>query len=157
MKAKLQTSENEFDTMNAVVKFNELPKELQQYIRVAIYNNTSCYKWEGKCDWDNLENSKIGFQVYKDYYRCVAVYYIANDGYYSSVGIGNLYNNKVQLNDYVNAIYPVSESSNQLNNILTDKQVIHDYDYEQLMDAIECGDVSAVDDIVGDRDIFELI
>lgn len=154
---KLQTSVTDFETVNATVKFKDMPKELQQYIRVALFNNTDCYKWEGKPDWDNLEISTIGFQVYKDYYTCIACYYASKDGFYSSVGIGKIYNNEVQLDEYVNAIYPVSTSSKQLDNILTDKKVIHDYDYEQLMDAINCGDVSAVDDIVGDRDIFEII
>jgi len=158
MNNKLQTSENEFEVMNVTVKFNELPKELQQYFRAVIYNKTDCYKWTGKCDWDKLDNSKIGLQVYKDYYKCIAVYYPSQDGFYSSVGIGKLcYNGKSDLETYTNVIHELSIIESQFDNILTNKQVIHDYDYEQLMDAIESGDFETADDIIGDRDLFELI
>lgn len=154
---RLQVNENDTELMNVTVKFNELPKELQQYIRVVLYNNTDCYKWEGKPDWDKLDNSLIGLQVYKDYYKCLSVYYVSQDGFYSSVGFGRVNKNSVSLDDYTNVIYDISTIESQLNDILTDRQVIHDYDYEQLMDAFECGDFDAVEDICGDRDIFELI
>lgn len=154
---RLQVNENETELMNVTVKFNELPKELQQYFRALIYNKTDCYKWEGKPDWDKLDNSLIGLQVYKDYYKCLSVYYVSQDGYYSSVGFGRVNKNSISLDDYTNVIYDISTIENQLNDILTDRQVIHDYDYEQLMDAFECGDFDAVEDICGDRDIFELI
>lgn len=154
---RLQVNENDFETMNVTVKFNELPKELQQYFRALIYNKTDCYKWEAKPEWDKLDNSLIGLQVYKDYYKCLSIYYLSKDGYYSSVGFGRVNNNSISLDDYTNVIYDISTIENQLNDILTDRQVIHDYDYEQLMDAFECGDFDAVEDICGDRDIFELI
>lgn len=155
---RLQTNEKDFEVMNVTVKFNELPKELQQYIRVVIYNKTNCYIYDGKCNWDKLQNSVIGLQVYKDYYKCISVYYIANDGYYSSVGMGKIYNNTdIELVDYTNSIYPIKTITEQLSKILTDFTIQHDYDREQLMEAIELGDVDMVDDIVGDRDIFELI
>lgn len=154
---RLQVNENDTELMNVTVKFNELPKELQQYFRALIYNKTDCYKWEGKPDWDKLDNSLIGLQVYKDYYKCLSVYYVSQDGYYSSVGFGRVNKNSISLDDYTNVIYDISTIENQLNDILTDRQVIHDYDYEQLMDAFECGDFDAVEDICGDRDIFELI
>ena len=154
---RLQVNENDTELMNVTVKFNELPKELQQYFRALIYNKTDCYKWEGKPDWDKLDNSLIGLQVYKDYYKCLSVYYVSQDGFYSSVGFGRVNKNSISLDDYTNVIYDISTIENQLNDILTDRQVIHDYDYEQLMDAFECGDFDAVEDICGDRDIFELI
>lgn len=154
---RLQVNENDTELMNVTVKFNELPKELQQYLRALIYNKTDCYKWEGKPDWDKLDNSLIGLQVYKDYYKCLSVYYVSQDGFYSSVGFGRVNKNSISLDDYTNVIYDISTIENQLNDILTDRQVIHDYDYEQLMDAFECGDFDAVEDICGDRDIFELI
>ena len=155
---RLQVNENDTELMNVTVKFNELPKELQQYFRAVIYNKTDCYKYEGKCDWDKLDNSLIGLQVYKDYYKCLSVYYPSQDGFYSSVGIGKLcYNGKSDLDNYTNVIHELSIIESQFDNILTNKQVIHDYDYEQLMDAFECGDFDAIEDICGDRDIFELI
>lgn len=154
---RLQVNENDTELMNVTVKFNELPKELQQYFRALIYNKTDCYKWEGKPDWDKLDNNLIGLQVYKDYYKCLSVYYVSQDGFYSSVGFGRVNKNSISLDDYTNVIYDISTIENQLNDILTDRQVIHDYDYEQLMDAFECGDFDAVEDICGDRDLFELI
>lgn len=156
---ELKTNENNFETMNAVIKFKDMPKELQQYIRVVLYNNTDCYKWEGKPDWDKLENSLIGFQIYKDYYNYISVYYVSQDGFYSSVGFGKLYNKNelLDLTAYVNCIYSIDTVTEQLSNILTDRQVIHDYDREQLMEAIEAGDFETAEDICGDRDIFELI
>ena len=154
---RLQVNENDFELMNVTVKFKDMPKELQQYFRALVYNKTDCYKWEGKPDWDKLDNSLIGLQVYKDYYKCLSVYYVSQDGYYSSVGFGRVNKNSISLDDYTNVIYDISTIENQLNDILTDRQVIHDYDYEQLMDAFECGDFDAVEDICGDRDIFELI
>ena len=36
-------------------------------------------------------------------------------------------------------------------------QVIHDYDAQSIIDAFELGDMSMLCDIVGDRDIAELI
>lgn len=161
MAIKLQTNETDFEHVNVTVKFKDMPKELQQYVRVALYNNTSCYKWEGQPDWDNLENSTIGLQIYKDYYNCLALFYKSKDGYYSSVGIGKLFNDMqtLDLTEYVNCIYPISTVTEQLSVILpmADRKIIHNYDYEQLMDAINCGDVATLEDIVGDRDIFELL
>ena len=154
---KLQTSENNFEVMNVTVKFNELPKELQQYLRVCIYNRTDCYKWEGKCDWDNLDKSVIGFQVYKDYYKCLSLYYPSKDSYYSSIGLGNIYNQGLDLTEFINQLYPISLVTKQLETILTNREVIRDYDYENLQEAISSGDSAWVDEIVGDRDLFELI
>lgn len=157
MTSKLRTNENDFELMNVTVLFNELPKELQQYLRVAIYDKSTCYIYSGKCNWDNLENSIIGFQVYKDYYKSIAVFYPANDGFYSSTGIGKIYDSHIELDDYTAARYNMKKAQEQLNNILTDKTIIHDYDREQFNDAIACGDFELAEDIVGDRDIFEFI
>lgn len=156
---RLQVNENDTELMNVTVKFKDMPKELQQYIRVVLYNNTDCYRWEGQPDWDKLENSLLGFQIYKDYYNYISVYYLANNGHYVSVGFGKLFNKNelLDLTAYTNCIYSIDTVTAQLSNILTDRQVIHDYDYEQLMDAFECGDFDAVEDICGDRDLFELI
>lgn len=157
MTSKLRTNETNFETMNVTVVFNTLPKELQQYLRAVLYNKTDCYKWEGKPDWDKLETSTIGFQVYKDYYKSIDIYYLAKDNFYSSVGFGKIYSHGIELDNYTNVIYDIDTITEQLDNILTDKTVMHDYDREQFNDALACGDFELAEDIVGDRDIFEFI
>ena len=157
MTSKLRINENDFETMNVTVVFNTLPKELQQYLRAILYNKTDCYKWEGTPDWDKLETSTIGFQVYKDYYKYISLYYLAKDSFYTGIGFGKIYSHGMELEDYTNVMYDIDTITEQLSNILTDKTIIHDYDREQFNDAIACGDFGLAEDIMGDRDIFEFI
>ena len=118
---------------------------------------TSCYYKHAQFNLNNVydNNAVMGLQVYRDYGLHVALVYPDNSGEYSSIGIADIYNNKVEYN-YCYTDGHI-ELNNFLNNILTDKTVIEDYDKQQIEEAIALGDTLMLDSILGDRDLTEFV
>lgn len=137
--------------VNKIVKATQVSKQLLYY----IHTQTDCYVDTAKFDDDNL-NQIIGLQVYRDYYKCLAVVYTNQYGTHW-VGIGQFNGDDIVL-QYTRYAGDYDKLQEELKTLLNNNtKVVEDFEREELMDAIASGDSEWVNSIVGDRDLAELI
>ena len=122
------------------------------------------------------DNTILGIRIVRDYFLEVQLWYPAHshnggeDGYtYWNLGRLNRYNNIVML-DNVGPTYPfanfiqghkddvLNKLKNEFHNLLGEEYgIAYDYDAEMIEEALECGDLDLLEEVVGDRDLAEFI
>lgn len=148
--------------MNHVVKFNELPNVLKLYLDVHIQNQTRHYIYEATCDWNKIEKADIGFQCVKDYYKEIHVFFPNKRGGYTSVELGDFWkdsegNYRTEITQWTNCSEDYQKIEEAVNQVVTDRTILRDYDKEAFDEALELGDMDMIEDIIGDRDLAEFI
>lgn len=147
------------DEYTVNVTFTKDDMDKLSYMELATYavEKTRCYYRHAQFNIDKVfdDNAVMGLQVYRDYGLHVALVYPDYDNSYSSIGIADIYDDKVDYRYCYTGGHP--ELGKFLNKILTDREVIRDYDREQIEEAIELGDVGMLEDVLGDRCLTEFI
>ena len=148
--------------VNAVFKLSDMPKYFKDFIDARLASANRDYIYEAQYSWDNDTKKVFGLEVIKDYYKQINLVYKARDNEFRSVAIADIWNSKeVDTSRYITTDIETPQQSKYdhiIKDLLKDNyEVVHDYDAQSIMDALELGDMSMLCDIVGDRDIAELI
>lgn len=166
--------------VNTTFKLGDVSENLRRFILENGYEFTKHFVETAQLNgyytrdlWN--KDTELGLRVYRDYFICVDLVYPAYDrntgevghctleiGRYnrysktiSSCGIENNWNvidwlkeNDVNIDDLFKEITELMNG---------DFEIVEDYDYEELMDALECGRTDLAWEIVGDRDLMEVL
>ena len=150
------------ETVNTVFSLNSISTDLKDMICKVARDKSSCYHEYAQFHYTNSVNNLVGLQLYKDFYTWISFVYKGCDNEYHSIGITKFY--KDDNNKLIPDLYGIAPSYNykqleqELLNLLNNNlEVIHDYDREMLEEAIASMDWQAIDDVVGDRDLCELL
>lgn len=150
---------------NVVFTSSDVDKELIYYLNSFGITKTSCYYSYAQWSYKLSDSNPLGLQVYKDYFTCLSLVYMGNNGEYHSIGLGEIMNNNMDsmyihnLPNFINLPqdrYTKAEAE-LVRLIKGHTEIMHDYDREQIEDAISSGDFELAEDILGDRDITEFI
>ena len=157
-----------------IIKVNDMSPKLQQVIRAILNIQTShCYDY-ARPDLDKLKGStEIGLNIYRDYYRYIEVVYpkkewVDTDKNYYSSSVCKITQNED--NEWTADLYEFSnlpqlkdrKARKELELELTslfngDLSYTTDYQYEMVQEAIQDGNFEDLEDLIGDRDLFEFI
>lgn len=149
---KLMTFENENVLVNTIVELGNSKnfELLKEFLKISTKDKLYDYQFNSKV-------KKIGLRVYRDYFLCLDAVYQAEDNTFVYTELGRIVNgNEVSLHRYMDDKKLV-ELEKFLGGLLPNTKVCHDYDREQIEEALECGDFDLIEDIIGDRDLAELI
>ena len=147
---------------NLTLNSSDISTDLKELLLDIIRDKTRCYYDYAHANKNSLDDI-FGLQIYKDYYRTINLIYKGNDNEFHEVGICNLYKNnenkwQADLYQYFNNKSNVSKYELELTSLFNNNfDIKHDYDYENAMEAISSGDSEWLDEIVGDRDLIEII
>ena len=173
--------------VNATFKLGELSPELKDFIltvgREMTNSRVSTALLNGYLT-KRLYNDDtvLGIQIYKDYFKCVDLVYPAYNYetyyegqknpeiHYTFVEIGRADDHSISMSEWSErAIKPTIEwlrnnpnvkfedLEKELDSFVNDYRIVRDYDQEEFDEAWEMGDMDAIEDIVGDRDLTEFI
>jgi len=137
---------------NFSMKYKDLPNQVKDMIINCRYrHNDNCY-----------HNPVVYFTIERDYFIKVSCMYYDRDN--ESLNFIDLpveiYNSgkdifcNYRFDNDKDTQFVIDWFKGQFKNCF---YIAKDYDYEQVMEAIELGDYDLVDDIVGDRDLMEII
>ena len=170
-----------FEQMNNTFRFGDCSELMKEFI-LTVGRELNTYKYDTA--WINgaltrdlwNDNTVLGIRIVRDYFLEVQLWYPAHshkggeDGYtYWSLGRFNKYENMVTL-DSVESTFPFadfiqghkddvsSKLKNEFHSLLGEEYgIAHDYDAEMIEEALECGDLDLLEEVVGDRDLAEFI
>ena len=174
-------------TVNCKFKLSALSINLRHFILECGYNWTNHFLPTAQINGGTTKplwnfDTEVGLKIYRDYFLCVDLVYPAyhHQRYYEgqenpevgylSVEIGRLsYDKKVNpvmdIEYNRNTVEWLKEHRVELDTLYDEItrlfrgnfEVVEDLDYEELMDALECGDLDLADQIIGDRDLCEIL
>lgn len=144
-------------TVNVTFTREDMDKLAYMELATCAKRITESYYPHARFNLDKVfdDNAVMGLQVYRDYGLHVALVYPDYDDSYSSIGIADIYGDKVDYRYCYTGGHP--ELGKFLNKILTDKTIIEDYDRQLIEEAIELGDADMLEDVLGDRCLTEFI
>lgn len=168
--------------VNSTFKMSDCSELLQEFI-LDVGKRLNTYKYETA--WINgsltrdlwNKNTVLGLRIVRDYYLQLELVYPAHDkdgegpdGYtFWELGRFNMYGHRCEL-DRVESTFAFSDFiqerkddvlnklKDELTQLLGDNyKVVEDYDAEAIEEALECGDLDLLEDLVGDRDLTEFV
>lgn len=170
-----------FEQMNNTFRFGDCSELMKEFI-LTVGKALNTYKYDTA--WINgaltkdlwNDDTVLGIRIVRDYYLEVQLWYPVHshkggeDGYtYWNLGRFNKYDKIVTL-DSVESTFPfadfiqghkddvLNKLKNEFHNLLGEEyDIAYDYDAEMIEEALECGDLDTLGEIIGDRDLAEFI
>ena len=149
--------------VNATFKLTDMPEYFQEFVWARLSVANDGYIWEAQYSPSNDNEKVFGLEVIKeDYHKQVNLIYKTRGNTYASIEIADIFN-KTELDTRHYITWDIENpQQSKYEHILKDLlkgnyKIMHDYDREQINEAIELGDMSLLQDILGDRDITEFI
>ena len=168
-------------TVNCTFRLGDVSDNLKRFILENGREWTRHYfpsvqinSYQTKDLWN--DSTELGLKMYRDYYLCVDLVYPGYDRNTGEVGyvgteIGRFSKYGKKVNPVMDIEYNrvttdwleennvnIEDLYDELTKLFKDDfHTVEDLDAEAIEEALECGDLDALEEIIGDRDLAEII